>query len=89
MKLIGNVKTVVKEEYERGYVDAIKKFIEDPLEFHTAVRMLYKGDIALFETPCIDCGKPMVFTHKSSKWVSEIKPALLDAFRYWHHKKCK
>jgi len=24
LKLIGNVKTVVKEEYERGYVDAIK-----------------------------------------------------------------
>jgi len=88
-KTIGEVKVSVKGEYERGYNDAIKKFIESPFEFYMAVRKIYKGDIALFEAPCMICKEPMVFAHKSGNWASEVKPKLLDAFRNWYHVECR
>jgi len=85
LKFINDVRAAAKGEYER----AIKDFIDNPRYFHHVVRHHYKGDVAIFEAPCKYCGKPIVFTHRDSNWESEVKPALLEAFRYWYHIKCK
>ena len=77
--------------YKRGYAKAVEDFVNDPYAFYITVRDVYKygGYIALFEAPCAYCGEPMVFTHRDADWESEVKPRLLEAFRYWYHVRCK
>jgi len=53
-------------------------------KFYVHVRVVYlEGDLALFETPCMICRKPMLFTHKDTNWKDEIKPTLMTAFKRW------
>jgi hypothetical protein len=75
---------------EEGYARAVEDFVKDPHHFRGAVRRRHpKAELALFEAPCSVCGKPMVFTHKDRDWATEVRPALLNAFRRWLHTACK
>ena len=77
--------------YKRGYAKAVEDLVNDPYAFYITVRDVYKygGDIALFEAPCMYCGKPIVFHHRLRNWESEVKPTLLEAFENWYHVRCK
>ncbi|MCQ5341412.1 MAG: hypothetical protein NO483_06920 [Candidatus Methanomethylicia archaeon] len=91
-------KEVIEEyrrEYSKGFLEAINKFIDHPIEFYYEV--MKRANItkprnfepALFTAPCSICGKPMIFTHKDKNWNNEIKPKLLDAFKNWCHVECE
>jgi len=44
--------------------------------------------IERFSTPCVKCGKQMLFENTDSNWNSEIKPQLWNAFFNYFHENC-
>jgi hypothetical protein len=75
--------------YKEGRNAVFKMFKDNPYSFYNEFKKMYpKEELALFVIPCSVCGKPMIFSHKDNNWVSEVKPVLLEAFRYWRHVKC-
>jgi len=77
------------EGHEEGFDFALQVFYEDPAGFYKFFKEKYPdAEPALFTVPCPICSKPMIFTHKSENWGTEIKPTLYSAFRYWRHIKC-
>jgi hypothetical protein len=87
---------IVNESVRSGIKQTLVAFVEHPKIFISFMEDYYpegceklvRGELAFFTVPCSICGKPMLITHKSSNWEREIKPTLLEAFKYWCHTTC-
>ena len=95
IKLKAEVEEARRRLYWEGFSAALQMFIENPWGFYSKLigkersQRLKGFEPALFTAPCSICGEPMVFTHKDDNWVEKVKPKLLNAFKNWHHVKCK
>jgi hypothetical protein len=90
---VHNIKKYYDTGYDHGWRDAFELFLEDPHAFYSELEYLFPNanveEVALFTAPCSICGKPMIFTHKNSNWVKEVRPTLYEAFSNWYHVCCK
>jgi len=88
------VLNAVRGIYESSVVAGLDLFIDDPAEFYSKVverareRGIESFEPALFTAPCKKCGKPIIFTHKSPNWKTEIRQTLREAFKDYYHMDC-
>jgi hypothetical protein len=95
MRLKVELEETKKRSYEDGFAAALQMFIVNPHGFYDRLmeRARAQGlkhfEPALFTAPCYICKEPMIITHRDSNWLKEIRPILLEAFKKWHHVRCR